>query len=64
MATLEQFFLQLIPAFYQGNSNELISFGIFFVAMWLIAVVIDATIKKNSARGLSNGYVKSVDRNI
>lgn len=51
MATLEQFFVQVIPAFSQGNSNELMSFGIFFVAMWLIAVVIDATIKKIQQEG-------------
>ncbi|MFT5545297.1 hypothetical protein [Rheinheimera aquimaris] len=46
METLQHLITPFTTAWYQADSQQLISFGIFFVAMWLIAVVIEAAIKK------------------
>jgi len=51
METLQQCLTQTSPVWYQTNSNELVSFGIFFIAMWLIAIVIDATLQKIQQEG-------------
>lgn len=51
METLQQCLMHISPAWYQTNSNELVSFGLFFVAMWLIAIVIDATLQKIQQEG-------------
>ncbi|MDP5137591.1 hypothetical protein [Rheinheimera baltica] len=46
METLQHLITPLTTAWYQVDSNELVSFGIFFAAMWLIAVVLEAAVKK------------------
>ncbi|WP_215399021.1 hypothetical protein [Rheinheimera oceanensis] len=51
METLQHCLTQLTPVWYQGHSSELISFGIFFVAMWLIAMVTEAAVEKATKEG-------------
>ena len=46
METLQHFVTPLTTAWHQAESLELISFGIFFAAMWLIAMVVEAAVKK------------------
>lgn len=46
METLQHFLTPLTTAWYQADSQELMSFGIFFASMWLIAMVIEAAVKK------------------
>jgi hypothetical protein len=46
METLQQLITPFTTAWYQADSNELVSFAIFFAAMWLIALVAEAAIKK------------------
>ncbi|WP_166838340.1 hypothetical protein [Rheinheimera pleomorphica] len=46
METLQDLLTPFTTAWYQADSHQLISFGIFFAALWLIAVVVEATVKK------------------
>lgn len=46
METLQHLITPFTTAWYQADSHELVSFGIFFVAMWLIAMVIEAAVNK------------------
>lgn len=46
METLQNLITPFTNAWYEANSHELVSFGIFFVAMWLISVVVEAAVKK------------------
>lgn len=46
METLQQLITPFTNAWYQADSQELASFGIFFAAMWLIAMVLEAAVKK------------------
>ena len=46
METLQQLITPFTTAWYQADDHELVSFGIFFGAMWLIAMVLEAAIKK------------------
>ena len=46
METLQQLITPFTTAWQQTDSHQLVSFGIFFGAMWLIAVVLEAAVKK------------------
>ncbi|MBZ9613194.1 hypothetical protein [Rheinheimera maricola] len=46
METLQQLLTPFTTAWNQADSQQLISFGIFFAAMWLIAIVAEAAIEK------------------
>lgn len=46
METLQHLITPFTTAWHQTDSYQLVSFCIFFAAMWLIAVVIEAAIKK------------------
>ncbi|MDP2716991.1 hypothetical protein [Rheinheimera sp.] len=46
METLQHFLTQLTSTWLQVETSELISFGIFFGAMWLIAMAAEAAIEK------------------
>jgi len=46
METLQHLLTPFSTAWYQVDSHELVSFGIFFAAMWLIAMVVEAAVKK------------------
>ena len=46
METLQHLLTPFTTAWYQADSHQLISFGIFFASMWLIAMVIEAAVKK------------------
>lgn len=46
METLQHLITPFTTAWHQADSYQLVSFCIFFAAMWLIAVVIEAAIKK------------------
>ncbi|MBU2115107.1 MAG: hypothetical protein KKE94_15185 [Gammaproteobacteria bacterium] len=49
METLQQLITPFTTAWYQADSHQLISFGIFFAALWLIAMVAEAAIQKASS---------------
>jgi len=46
METIQQLITPYINVWQQANNQELISFGISFGLLWLIAMVIEATVKK------------------
>jgi len=46
METLQNLITPLTSAWQQADSHQLVSFGIFFAAMWLIAMVIETAVKK------------------
>jgi hypothetical protein len=46
METLQNLITPFTTAWNQADNHELVSFGIFFGAMWLIAVVVEAAVKK------------------
>lgn len=46
METLQHLITPFTTAWHQAESHELISFGMFFAAMWLIAMVVEAAVKK------------------
>lgn len=46
METLQQLITPFTTAWQQADSQQLVSFGIFFGAMWLIAMVIEAAVNK------------------
>jgi hypothetical protein len=46
METLQQLITPFTTAWQQADNHQLVSFGIFFAAMWLIAMVIEAAVKK------------------
>lgn len=46
METLQHLITPLTTAWSQVDSAELVSFSIFFAAMWLIAMVIETAVKK------------------
>lgn len=46
METVQHFVTPFTEVWYQADSHELVSFGIFFSAMWLIAAVLETAIKK------------------
>lgn len=46
METLQQLITPFTNAWQQADSHQLVSFCIFFAAMWLIAMVLEAAIKK------------------
>lgn len=48
METLQHLITPFTTAWYQADSHELVSFGIFFAAMWLISVVVEAAVKKTT----------------
>lgn len=51
METLQHLITPFSTAWHQADSYQLVSFGIFFAAMWLIAAVIEAAIKKVTKEG-------------
>ncbi|NRQ41784.1 hypothetical protein HRH59_04260 [Rheinheimera sp. YQF-2] len=51
METLQQLITPFTTAWYQADSHQLISFGIFFGAMWFIAMVVEAALKKAGIEG-------------
>ena len=46
METLQHLITPFTTAWQQADSHQLVSFCIFFAAMWLIALVAEAAIKK------------------
>ena len=46
MQTLQNLITPFSNAWYGANSHELVSFGVFFAALWLIALVVEAAINK------------------
>lgn len=48
METLQQLITPFTTTWQQADSHELVSFGIFFATMWLIAIVLEAAVKKLS----------------
>uniref|UniRef100_UPI004047F54A hypothetical protein n=1 Tax=Rheinheimera sp. TaxID=1869214 RepID=UPI004047F54A len=46
METLQQLITPFTNAWQQADSHQLVSFCIFFAAIWLIAMVLEAAIKK------------------
>ncbi len=46
METLQHVLTQLTSTWFQVETTELVSFGIFFGVMWLIALAADAAIQK------------------
>lgn len=46
MTSLQHVITPFTTAWQQADSRQLLAFGIFFAAMWLIAMVIEAAVKK------------------
>lgn len=46
METLQNLITPFTTAWSQVDGGELVSFSVFFAAMWLIAMVVEAAVKK------------------
>lgn len=51
METIQQCLTQLTSAWNQLDSSELVLFGIFFAAIWVIAMVLEAGLQKLQPEG-------------
>lgn len=51
METLQQLITPFTTAWYQADSHELVSFSIFFAALWLIGMVVEAAVKTAKREG-------------
>ena len=46
METLQKLITPFTTAWQQADSHQLVSFAILFAALWLIAAVVEAVVKK------------------